>query len=52
MTEKEALEEIIYFNKWRRGADIPQPDPFEVGTAIEIAIEALKNKIKENEDKK
>ena len=43
MTITEAVEILKYFNKWRRGAEIPQPDAKKVGEAIDIAIKALDN---------
>lgn len=38
MTTAEAIEILKYFNKWRRGADIPQPNPTEIGKAIDKII--------------
>lgn len=38
---KKAKETLINFNKWRRGADIPQPNPEEIGLAIDLLIEEL-----------
>lgn len=31
------------FNAWRRGADIPMPEPKDIGQALDKAIEILKN---------
>jgi Zn finger protein HypA/HybF involved in hydrogenase expression len=44
MTTKEIIELLETYNAWRRGAEIPQPDPVEIGKAIEVAIEKLQNK--------
>ena len=32
--------ELREFNKWRRGADIPMPDPKRVGEIIEAVCDA------------
>lgn len=44
------LSEIInyfeYYQSWRRGADIPQPDPTELGNVIDYAIEYLKGNLR------
>ena len=42
MTLKEALKELRNYQKWRLGADIPQPDPKKVTEAIDIAINLMK----------
>lgn len=42
MSKKEALEILIEYQKWRRGADMPQPSPRIVGEALDVAIEELK----------
>lgn len=43
MTLKEAIKELEYYQKWRRGADIKQPDPKKIGEVLDIAINILKN---------
>ena len=43
MKYETAIEVLTAFNAWRRGADIPQPDPREAGQAIDVVIDALKN---------
>ena len=43
MKKETAAEILTAFNNWRRGAEIPQPDPTEIGQAIDAAIEALKS---------
>lgn len=30
------------YNDWRRGADIPMPEPKEIGQALDKAIEILR----------
>lgn len=42
MTKKQAIEILENANKWRRCADINQPDPTEFGKAIDFAINELK----------
>ena len=42
MTLQEATKELEYLQKWRRGADIKQPDPKKVGESLDIAIHLLK----------
>ena len=43
MKVKEIINQLHYFQKWRRGADIEQPDPTEIGKAIDGAIRELRN---------
>ena len=39
MTPTETADVLRQFNEWRRGdEDIPQPDPREIGEAIDAAI--------------
>ena len=38
MTLQQAIKHLKYYQKWRRGADIPQPDPKIVGEAIDIIL--------------
>ena len=42
MTLQEAIKILEEYNKWRRGAEIPQPNPKLIGEAIDIAIHQLK----------
>lgn len=42
MTLQEAIKILEEYNKWRRGAEIPQPNPKLIGEAIDIAINQLK----------
>lgn len=42
MTTSEAIKELQYYQKWRRGADIQIPDTKKVGEAIDIAINLMK----------
>ena len=44
MTDHLAL--LIAYQKWRRGDDIPQPDPKEIGRALDWAIKELEKKAK------
>ena len=46
MTEKEALKVLHTYQKWRRGAKIPQPAPKEIGIAIDVAIRTMKKVIR------
>lgn len=38
MTVKQAIKILRRFNKWRRGGKGKQPDPKQVGEAIDVAI--------------
>ena len=42
MTLKEAIKELEYYQKWRIGADIPQPKPKDITESIDIAIHIMK----------
>jgi len=42
MTLYEATQILTEYNKWRRGAEMPQPSPKVIGEAIDLAIETLK----------
>ena len=42
MTPTETAAILRQFNEWRRGdEDIPQPDPCEIGEAIDAAVEMI-----------
>ena len=42
MTPTETATILRQFNAWRRGdEDIPQPDPREIGEAIDAAVEMI-----------
>lgn len=42
MTPAETADFLSRFNAWRRGSeDIPMLDPFEIGRAIDVAVELL-----------
>lgn len=43
MKVKEIIDQLHNFQKWRRGADIEQPDPTEIGKAIDGAIREMRN---------
>ena len=43
MTKKQTIDFLINFNKWRRGhEEVEQPNPKEIGIAIDNAIKFLK----------
>ncbi len=44
MTIKQAIKVLKKANKWRRGGKGNQPDPKELGEAIDVAIVMLENK--------
>jgi hypothetical protein len=46
MTTEQIIENLRRFNEWRRGNNAPQPDPTEIGKAIDAACEALQNPIR------
>ncbi|MBP9688475.1 MAG: hypothetical protein KBE91_02615 [Bacteroidia bacterium] len=43
MTLKEAIQILKKHSKWRRGANIKQTSPVELGTAIDLIIKHLEN---------
>lgn len=43
MTLQEAIKELKYYQRWRKGSDIKQPEPKKVSEAIEIAINLMEN---------
>ena len=43
MKVKEIIDQLHYLQKWRRGANLKQPDPTEIGKAIDGAIRELRN---------
>lgn len=43
MEVKGIIKYLHYYQKWRRGADIPMPNPKELGIAIDGAIRELRN---------
>ena len=44
MNLDEAITLLEDYNRWRRGAEIPQPKPTQVGVAISIVLAELKKK--------
>lgn len=42
MEIEKAIQILETYNQWRRGTEIPQPNPKEIGEAIDIAIRELK----------
>ncbi len=43
MKVKEIIDQLYYFQKWRRGANLKQPDHTEISKAIDGAIRELRN---------
>ena len=43
MKIKKIINHLHYFQKWRRGANIKQPNPTEIGKAIDGAIRELRS---------
>ena len=49
-TIPETVSVLEDYNKWRRGDEtIPQPDPFEIGVAIDDAVRLLRELAAERE---
>lgn len=42
MNKSEVIAKLDYFNNWRRGEDLAQPDPKKIGEVIDEAIKLLK----------
>lgn len=42
MKVKEIIKYLHNYQKWRRGADLPMPNPKELGIAIDGAIRELR----------
>ena len=47
---QEDLDFIKNFQEWRRGAEIPQPHPTEIGIALDKLIKYCEMCLKLNED--
>lgn len=45
MKIEKAIKTLTTYNKWRRGAEIPQPNPTEIGLAIDKILKELKTKL-------
>ena len=43
MTPAETITILRQFNDWRRGADVLQPKPREIGMAIDAAVEMIES---------
>jgi hypothetical protein len=41
MKKKQTIKTLRYFNEWRRGGEGEQPDPKEIGIALDNAIATL-----------
>ena len=56
MKVKEIIHVLHAYQKWRRGDNIPMPDPKEIGRAIDGAIrelrsfQRLKNRMRHNSE--
>ena len=46
MELEKIIEKLEYYNRWRRGEEIPQPNTKEIGIAIDLAINKLKTLLK------
>jgi len=42
MKPQQVADYLEYYNRWRRGEEIPQPDPTELGKVIDEAVKILK----------
>lgn len=49
-TIKEKIEFLKNYNKWRRGEEIPQPNPTEIGVALNDVIQWVEKVEKINHD--
>ena len=49
MTGKQAIKILRRYNKWRRGGKGKQPDPKQVGEAIDVAVVILSHYAKSGE---
>ena len=41
MKTKQVIDKLKEFNAWRRGAEIPMPNPTEIGVTIDRAVKLL-----------
>jgi hypothetical protein len=48
MKAEEALKVLVDYQKWRRGANMPQPYVGVVGEALDVAIDCLRKNCKKN----
>lgn len=46
MNKEQIIEYLDYYQRWRRGADVPMPDPTELGKVLDYVIEYIKGNIK------
>jgi hypothetical protein len=44
MTLNKAIETLQHYNRWRRGAEIPMPNPTKIGEAIDVVLEKITTK--------
>lgn len=50
MTDDQIIQNLHYYQKWRRGAKIEMPDPKELGLALDSAIRRLRQIKKQHYD--
>jgi len=43
MNLEEAVKTLQYYQRWRLGAELDQPNPKDITEAIDVAINILKN---------
>ena len=46
MTTEEAIKILKEYNEWRRGAEIPMPEPKIIGEAIDTVIKFCEEQLK------
>jgi hypothetical protein len=44
MTLNKAIETLQHYNRWRRGEEVPMPNPTKIGEAIDVVLEKLTTK--------
>jgi hypothetical protein len=49
MTPKQAVKILRFYNRWRRGAEIPMQEPAKIGLAIEVLCDAFEKRNPRNE---
>ena len=46
MTTEQAIKILKSHNKWRRGGEIKQEQPYDIGIAIDTAIRVMQSALK------
>ena len=46
MTNEQAIKILKKHNKWRRGGEIKQEQPYDIGIAIDTAIRVMQSALK------